>query len=336
MRIIPVLLLFLLTSCYSSYYRTDSSPRYHLQLQPTGKLAQLIYDGAGLSDHIVIGYDSVRHYAAEPDFLSFYAQNFGAQKVMWLSVDTVAEFYIWKRSCDTCDWYRKFIGRVNSSNKNIGEEWKARKKRHGDVDKHIYYMHHAVLLVHPDSLYPVDRVVAIELYDEDDDSLEATITFDWNEQIDTIIGDPYVAKRFLALQPIGFLKQRNTDWQSYFSQQTNVLRRKNQKTGIRYKIKPDKNSTESFEVFLNGEVFTRLHTVYYGNHDWTVGSSYRDNPYQVDYRFDRQGRMGYMHIKNEVFGGRFENHVRIYYRPSQNVFPENWSWGQFLLARYQP
>jgi hypothetical protein len=336
MRIVPIILLLLLSSCYSSYYRTDSAPRFHLQLEPTGQLAQLIYDGAGLSDHIVIGYDSVRHYSTKPDFLQFYAQYFGAQKVMWLSVDTVAEFYTWKRSCDTCDWYRKYLGRANSSDKNIGKEWRLLKEMYGDVDKHISYLHHAAFLVHPDSLYPVDRIMAIEIYDDNDEELLTTLRFDWNEQVDTIVGDPFVASRFLALQPIGFLKQRNPNWNSYYSKQNNVLRRKNDKTGIRYRIKPDRESTESFNVFVQGEVHTKLLTVYYGNHDWSVGATQQTNPYQVDYKFDREGRMGYMKIKNQVFGGQFENHVRIYYRPNSTSYPENWHWGKYLLAKYQP
>ncbi len=336
MRFVSIVLLLLLSSCYSSYYSTDSAPRFHLQLQPTGQLAQLIYDGAGLANHIVIGYDSVWHYSTEPDFLQFYAQHFGAQKVMWLSVDTVAEFYTWKRACDTCDWYRKFLGRANSSDKVIGKEWRELKEMYGEVDKYISYLHHAVFLVNPDSLYPVDRVMAIEIYDDRDEKLLSTLKFDWNEQLDTVIGDPFVAKRFLALQPIGFLKQRNTEWKTYFSKQSNILRRLNDKTGIRYRIKPDKESTESFNVFVQGEVFTRLLTVYYGNHDWTVGSIHKNNPYQVDYTFDQQGRMGYMQIKNQVFGGEFENHVRIYYRPDATAYPENWKWGRYLLAKYQP
>ena len=336
MRFVPIVLLLLLSSCYSSHYSTDSAPRFHLQLQPTGKLAQLIYDGAGLANHIVIGYDSVWHYSTEPDFLQFYAQHFGAQKVMWLSVDTVAEFYTWKRVCETCDWYRKSLGRANSSDKVIGKEWRELKEMYGEVDKYISYLHHAVFLINPDSLAPVDRIMAIEIYNEKDDELLGTLNFDWNEQLDTVIGDPFVAKRFLAVQPIGFLKQRNPGWKTYFSKQSNVLRRINDNTSIRYRVKPDKESTESFNVFVHGEVFTRLLTVYYGNHDWTVGSTQSNNPYQVDYTFDQQGRMGYMHIKNQVFGGEFKNHVRIYYRPDATSYPENWKWGRYLLAKYQP
>ena len=178
--------------------------------------------------------------------------------------------------------------------------------------------------------------MAIEIYNWEDKELKTTIQFDWNEQIDTIIGDPFVAKRFLALQPIGFMKQRNSDWQSYYRVSENILRRKNVKHGLRYRIKPDKRSDESLNVNVRGEVFANLVTTYYGHHDWSIGSTSADNKYQVDYRFDQEGRIGYMYIKNKVYGGLFSNHVRIYYRPEPTSFPESWHWGILLLDRFQP
>lgn len=336
MHYIIILAALVLTSCYTSKYTADIAPPYYLLLPPTSNMAQVIFSGNSLTNHIVIGYDSVAHYSAEPEFLAFYGQQFGAEKVMWLKVDTVADFYTWKQSCDTCDWYLSKIGQANSATKSIADTWAELKNKYDDVSRQTYYLHHVFLLAQPDSILPADRVLAIEIYDADDVALLSTIKFDWNEQVDTIEGDAFAAKRFLAVQPIGFYKQTNRDWQSYYNPNTNVLKRKNEKSNIFYRIEPDLEAPDSFRVFVSGGLYSRLTTIYYGQHDWTVGSASQNSSYLVDFTFDREGRIGYMYIKNRLYGGQFENHVRIYYRPMGNAYPQAWLWSTYWLATQQP
>ena len=329
-------LMVLLTACTGYRYTTDYPITQNLLLPPTGHTALIMQDGLGLGEFFVIGEESIPNYGVEPDFLAFRGGQLGAHRAVWLGYDTVAKFWHWQQSCDTCDYYASIIETANSSTKSIVNRERVLRKKYSDLNVDIYFSHHVIYLVHPDSIPPADRVMAIGVYDNKVSALLASAWFDWNEQLDSVWGDEFVVDRFMRAQPIGFLKQTGKSWKSHFSMQTGVLRRKNENARMSYRIvpKPEESYTV-YGLFYGRQV--KLYTVYYGMHDLTIGSTKNyANPYQVEYRIDEESRVSYMHIKDNLTGGLFENHVRIYYRPETDSLPIHWRWPNYFLARNKP
>jgi hypothetical protein len=328
-------MLMLFSACTVAKYTTDYAITQNILLPPTGQLAHVVESGEGLDNLFVLGEETIPNPSVAPDFLAVRGGQLGAQYAVWLGYDTLAVFWHWEQSCDTCDYYASTIKTINSKDEPVLPVERKLRKAYSDLKVSIKFLHHAIYLLNPESMPLQDRILAIEFYDNHDSALVATAWFDWNEQLDSLVGDKFVVNRFMNAQPIGFLKQTGPAWQSYFNPQLGVLRRRNDEQAVMYRIVAEPDNSFSVFGYAGGSAL-RLTTAYYGMHDWALGSPQKGNPYQVDFKLDANYRVWYMHIKDKRTGGLFENHVRIYYRSEDDNLPTQWRWPIYYLARTEP
>lgn len=337
-RLLPLLLIIQAcawTNPASRIYENDVSIAHNLVLPATGGRALVVKDGVGLADYIVIGEETIESSVSDPSFLAERGGLFGAQRVIWLGCDSIYEFWRWQRDCDSCGYYRFLVFSVSSLDTNLHLVKQNILAYEPDINLRKTFLHKAIYLFNPDSIPPIERIKAIEIYDENDQTLLASAFFDWNEQLDSVSGNALYVKQFLDMQPIGFLKQTNENWKSAYDKQMGVLTRINKQGNIAYRILP--LSDESYKVtYSDGYNYLQLATVYYGNHDWVVGSTSSGNPYLVDFQVDNQSRIGYMKISNRMNQAAKTNVVRIYYRSIYESYPEKWRWANYYFNRFQP
>ena len=325
---LKLILLFALTSCAANSFVPEQEESANLILFPAARPAELVTEPIGLDDYLVISEEQVSLFYDSPEYLEQRGMLIGAQKALLLKQEKTHETRVVKRYCWGCLLLDVALITANSymagtitgvPNIDYGYETEV------DINNYNY---HVVYLIHPDSISLPDKVRAVEFYDAADKELLATAYFDWNEQLQRIDGSAKLPLFWLNTQPLGFMNQHNERWQSRYNEKKNMLFRYNTDLGYNYKIRPQGADEYDVEVTAATREINLL-TIYYGQHDWTVGSTDKSNPLRIDYYLDNLGRMYYMKVVDSWSGTPTQYHVRIYYRDSDETFPEAWRWRSY-------
>lgn len=329
MRIKEISVLFLLIiGCTSPKYLAEPRETANIILAVEKRPAQLLLQPVGLEDYVVIGEENLSLFLKNPKYITERARLMGAQKALLLNTDSVHERQTVKRYCWGClvldvaiatagAYSSGSINQLPSFNYGYTEEVSMRS-----------YRYHVIYLIHPDSIVLPDKIRAVEFYDKNDEYLISTAYFNWNEQLESIEGNPVVAQAWLNTQPLGFMLQRDGSWMSGYNESSNSLNRYNTKNGYRYRIKPMTNDGYTVEMKTKKKNI-KLATLYYGQHDWTVANKSKLALLQIDYDLDDKGRMHYMKVVDSLDDAPLRYHVRIYYRDNNEKFPESWRWRSY-------